>query len=174
MTTPITAAVDVPSSVVADGAMRFDWVPAIANVLAPTLAELNAAGSVALSCYFTGVNLGTEQASITDDRLCSRDTFEKPGRISDSLEPTYVYTPQDLDADDNRAYATLRQDTNGFMVARWGVDFETPFEAGQLLDLYPVTCGAQRKLPGEANSTLKVTQKMFIRARVRRDVAIVA
>lgn len=175
MTTPAPPSASlIPGSIIADGAMRFDWVPAIVDPLNPKLTEINAAGAVPLSCYFTGVNLGTEEASITDDRVCSRETFEAPGRVQDSLEPTYVYDPQNLTPSENLAYTTLKGRTKGFMVARWGVDFEDPFAVGQFVDVYPVTCGVQRKLPGEANSTLKATQKMFIRARVRRDVAVVA
>ena len=40
--------------------------------------------------------------------------------------------------------------------------------------MYPVTCGIQRKQAPEANSSLKVAQKMFVTGPVERDVAVVA
>ena len=166
----------IPGSVLADGTIAARWVPVLANPLLPTLAEMNAAGSVDLSCYLTptGLAVATEEAAVNDDRLCSRETYEQPGRITDTLELTYVYDPQNKVPAENRAFVTLKRNTRGFIVCRWGVDFENPLAVADVLDVYPVTCGEQRKQPGEANSTLKTMQKMFVRARVRRDVVVAA
>ena len=176
MTTPAPAAPTVPGSVLSDGAVRAVWVPALANVLAPTLAELNAASGVDLSCYLTptGFAPSTEEAAVDDQRLCSREDFESPGRIKNGLELTYVYDPQNKTPAENRAYTVLKRLTRGFCVVRWGVPFENAFAANDLVDVYPTICGDQRKQPPEANSTLKVMQKMFIRATVRRDVPVAA
>ena len=175
MTTPTTA-VSVPGSVQGDGAIRIVWVPTLANVLAPKLTEVNAASAVDLSCYLTptGYAATSEEASIDDSRLCSRETYESPGRETNGLELTYVYDPQNTVAAENKAYTTLKRLSKGFIVARWGVDFEDPFAAGDIVDVYPATCGQQRKQTPEQNSSLKVAQKMFNRAAVRRDVALVA
>ena len=174
MTTP--AEISAPGSVQADGALRVVFVPTLADPSAPTLAELNAASAVDLSCYLTptGFASTTEEASIDDSRLCSRETYETPGRESNGLELTYVYDPQNTVPAENEAYTTLKRGTQGFVVPRWGRAFEEPFAAGDIVDVMPITGGAQRKQTPEANSTLKVAQKMFIRSGVRRDVAVVA
>lgn len=172
MTTPTL--VEIPGSVIADGKSRYDWVPAIADPSAPTVAELTAAGVVPLSCYFTAVTPGTEQASVTDDRVCSRETFEQPGTIQNTFSATYVYDPQNTTPAENLAFTSLKADTKGFVVQRLGLDFEEDYAAGQFVDVLPATCGTQNKLPGERNSTLKIDQKMFMRGRVRRDVVVLA
>lgn len=173
MTTPAPSA---PGSVQADGAVRIVWLPTLADPGNPTLAELNAATTVDLSCYLTptGFASTTEEASIDDSRFCSRETFETPGRETNGLELTYVYDPQNKVPAENKAYTTLKRNTRGFAVARWGVDFEKPWAADDVVDVYPTTSGAQRKQTPEANSTLKVAQKMFVRSTVRRDVKVKA
>lgn len=165
-----------PTSVPADGTLRVQWVPAIADTTAPTVTELGAAGSVDLSCYLTadGFTPGTDEASIADDRLCSRATFERPGRTSDTLEIGYVYQPQDAAAQDNEAWTTLRPRTSGYVVVRWGVDYETAFAIGDTVDVMPVQCGEQRKMTPEANTVLRVMQKLFVTGSVRKDVDIAA
>ena len=171
MTTPDTS---VPGSVLADGALRVVFVAELADPSAPKLSELNAASSVNLSCYLTptGYASTTEEASVDDSRLCSRETLETPGRETNGLELTYIYDPQNATPAENQAYTTLKRNTRGFIVSRWGLDRDQPFAAADLVDVLPSTCGAQRKQTPEANSTLKVAQKMFIRSGVRRDVVV--
>lgn len=161
-----------PASIPADGNLKIQWVPVIAVLTAPTIAEVNAASSKELSCYLTaeGYTPATDEQTITDDRLCSRQTFERRGRFSDSLDLAYIYNP--VSAPDNLAYSTMTPGTLGYVVARWGVAFETAFAAAQIIDVYPVECGIRKKQPPTANSVLTVMQKMFVRSSVQRDVAI--
>lgn len=175
MTTPI--------SVLGDGNVKVSWVTAIANTTAPTAAELNAASSVDLSCYLTadGLTTGTDEQAVTDDRLCSTQTFEKPGRFSDTLELMYVYQPQLPSAADNKAFFTLVHLTTGFIVIRWGKAYAgaftasvtTPAAPADQVNVEPATCGVQREQPPEANSVLKIAQKIWISGQVRRNVAVV-
>lgn len=163
-----------PASLPADGALMVLWVPTIAVVTAPTVAELTAGGVKNLSCYLTaeGYNQGTEEQSITDDRLCSRQTFERRGRFQDNLEIAYIYNP--TSAGDNQAYSTLSPGTLGYIVSRWGPAYETSVAAAQVVDVLPGECGIRRKQPPTANTVFSVMQKIFIRAGVQRDVAVAA
>lgn len=165
-----------PTSVPADGSVKVVFVPAIADASAPTVTELNAAGAIDLSCYLTadGLNMSTDEQTVTDDRLCSRQTFEQPGRFSDSMEVGYVYDPQNSTATEDLAYKTLKRGVKGFLVLRWGADYEADFAAGDVVDVVPVNWGIQRKQTPEANSVLKVMQKPFITASVQRDVTLAA
>lgn len=168
MTTP-----SLPS----DGNLKVVWVPAIADPAAPSAAVLNAATSIDLSCYLTadGFTTGGDEEGITDDRLCSRQTFERPGRFSDTLELMYVYLPQSAaNATDNKAFDTLKHLTNGFIVTRWGKDYASAFIATDKVDVIPVQMGRQMKAAPEANSVLKVAQRTFVTGVVRKDVAVVA
>jgi hypothetical protein len=162
-----------PVSVNADGSLKVIWVPSIADPDNPTAAELNAVGALDISCYLTddGFTPSTDEQVVTDNRLCSRQTFEKPGRFTDGLELTYVYNPKS--PANNQAATTLTYLTTGYVAARWGSDFEDAIAAGDIVDILPVTCGVQRKGKPEANGTLKKMQKMFVTGAVRRDVVVV-
>lgn len=162
----------LPKSVPADGNLKVVFVPAIAVPTAPSAAILNGATAVDLSCYLTpdGFSPGGDEAVINDDRLCSTQTFEQPGRFSDTLDIVYVFG----DAVDNEAYETLTHLATGFVVTRWGKPYETVFAVADIVDVYPVTAGKQNKQPPEANSVLKTGQKLFVTGSVERDVAVVA
>ncbi|MET7395623.1 hypothetical protein ABZS66_19245 [Dactylosporangium sp. NPDC005572] len=161
-----------PTSVPADGSLKAVWVPVLADPTNPTAAECNAGGALDASCYLTdtGFTPNTDEQAIVDNRLCSRQTFEQPGRYTDSLELGYVHNP--ASPGDNQAYTTFAYRTAGYIVTRWGLDFEDDIAAGDIVDVYPVKCGIQRKSPPEANSVLKVMQKMFVTGTVRRDVVV--
>jgi hypothetical protein len=165
-----------PASVPTDGNLKVVWVPTIADPANPTMTELTAASAVDLSCYLTsdGFTPSTDEAVVTDDRLCSVQTFEQPGRITDKLDIKYVYQPQNPDATDNKAFATLRRLAAGFIVSRWGKSFLDAFAAGDIVDVMPAKAGKQVKQAPEANSQFKVGQKIFIVGEVQEDVAVVA
>lgn len=166
----------VPTSIPADGSVKVLWVPVIADPTAPTVTELTAVGVVDLSCYLTddGWTPATDEQVSTDNRLCSRQTFERIGRFTDSLDIVYVYQGQALAAGDNLAFATLLHRELGNIVSRWGADYEVPIAAADLVDVAPAECGVQKKQAPEANGRLRIMQKIFIRNTVHRSVAVVA
>jgi hypothetical protein len=164
-----------PASVPADGNLKVLFVATIADPENPTVAECTAGSVADLSCYLTatGFNPSTDEQTITDDRLCSRATFERPGRHTDSLEVTYVFNP--ASPGDDVAYQTLAYLEQGFLVLRWGVPYETAIAAADTVDVYPIQCGIQKKQPPTANSVLMATQKLFIPSPgVQRDVTVAA
>jgi hypothetical protein len=166
----------VPTSIPADGSLKVLWVPTLDDPSEPTITEVTAVTVVDLSCYLTadGWTPATDEQVSNDDRLCSRQTFERVGRFTDSLQLTYVYQAQEPAATDNKAQSVLRHKELGFIVARWGMDFEPAVEVGDIVDVYPAECGVQQKQPPEANGRQKIMQKIFIRSNTRRDVAVVA
>lgn len=163
-----------PASLSSDGNLLTKWVPSIANTLAPLATEINAGGALDITCYLTGDGYqpNTDEGVIADPRLCSRATFEGVGRFTDTLMLTYVFNP--TSAPDNLCYTTLAYLTLGFVIARWGLPFENAVVGGsvQKVDVYPVRCGIQTKLPPEENTVFRATQKMFVRGAVRRDVFV--
>lgn len=163
---------DLPSTP-ADGNLKVVWVPTIANPDAPTVTELTAATAVDLSCYLTadGWNPSTDEQVISDDRLCDTETYEQPGRSSRSLEVTYIDNTNNTGLE-NLAVETLVPGTAGYLVTRSGMPYDQPFAAGDLVDVWPVTCGVYQKVPPEANSVLRRTQRMFVTGRVRVDVQV--
>jgi hypothetical protein len=165
-----------PTGIPGDGNIKAAWVPSLADPEHPTVAELTAPSVVDLSCYLTGDGFtpSADEQTITDDRLCSRQTYEQPGRFTDKLDIKYVYQGQEMTAADNKAFTTLRHLTAGYLVSRWGTDYEAAFAAGDIVDVYPAACGKQMKAPKEDNAMLKIAQKIFITGPVQEDVAVVA
>jgi len=157
--------VDLPSTP-ADGNVRIVWTPTIADTAAPTAVILNGAATIDLSCYLTadGFTPGLDESVITDGRLCETETFEQPGRSSRTLSLTYINNPNGALAND--AYDTLIPGTPGFIVRREGKAYDATFAAADEVEVWPVKAGKRSKLPPEANSVLRVAQKMFVTGRV--------
>lgn len=164
---------DIPSTP-ADGNVKVAFVPTIADPAAPTSTELTGAGVIDLSCYLTadGWTPGMDEQIVSDDRLCSTQTFEQPGRSSRTLSVKYIENPGS--ATDNKAYTTLAPGTTGYLVQRRGKAFDTAFAAADIVDVWPVTAGKYDPQPPEANSVLKVAQKMFVTGTVEQGVAVAA
>jgi hypothetical protein len=157
----------VPESMPSDGTLKVTFL----NTATATKSALLA--GTELSCYLTsdGWNPTTDEATITDSRLCSKQDFEQPGRLTEGLEVTYVYNTQ-VSADD-LARTTLARNSVGFLAVRWGIDVDEPWDTDQEYDLYPIKAGVQRKNPPEQNSVLKLMQKVFITGPVARDLVVV-
>lgn len=162
----------LPASKPADGNLKALWVATIADTSNPTAVELTAGTVVDLSCYLTGLTPSVDEAVVTDDRICSRQSFEQQGREKNGMEIAYVYRAQEPASATNKAQTTLRNGTAGFIVLRWGLAYETAVAAAQIVDVYPSTCGVQGKMPGDANSILQIKQKLFITGPVVRDAVV--
>lgn len=163
-----------PAAVPADGNQAVWWVPAIAVLSSPTVAELTAGSVIDASCYLTaeGWTPGVDEQVITDDRLCSIATFEQPGRIQHTLQIAYVHNPDS--AADNELYLALTRLTSGLFVSRIGVPYDQTVAAGDIVDIYPAKMGWRAKQPGTANSVLTVQQKPFITGTVYQDAIVAA
>lgn len=166
---------EIPSTP-SDGMLKVVIIPAAANIDAVTLAEANAASAVDISCYLTsdGLNVSVDEAAITDERLCSKQVFEKRGRKTHGLELTYIDNTNSEDSAENEAADTLEEGTKHVILVRRGKDFDLPFAAGDIYNGYPIEAGIQRPVPQEANSVIKTIQKAFISSDVGWKKALVA
>lgn len=162
-----------PASIPADGYLAVRWVTSIAVPGSPTAAEINAGSSVDISCYLAGGGFqnGVDEQAVADPRLCSRQDLERPGRFKHNLALMYVFNP--TSAPDNAAYTALTYLATGFIVARYGLPFDTAFAAAQKVDVYPSQCGWRAKVPVEDNSVFKISQKLYIRGEVEEDAVVV-
>lgn len=167
---------EIPSTP-ADGNFKVVWAPAIADTKAPKLDELNAAGVLDISCYLTGDgwNPTNEQATISDQRLCTRQEYGRPGRKTPGLSITVIdNTNSDNATDSNEAVETISEGARGYFVERIGVAYEEPFAAGQKVRVIPAEAGAKQLLAPEANSVTRSTIPQFITADVQTDVPVAA
>jgi hypothetical protein len=127
---------------------------------------LNGASTIDLSCYLTadGFTPGLDESVIADGRLCETETFEQPGRTARTLALQYIDNTNTALA--NVAYTTLVPGTPGYIVVRRGDPYDGVFVALDKVEVWPVKAGKRSFLPPEANSVLRVAQKMFVTGRV--------
>lgn len=166
----------IPAAIPSDGNLKVAFVLTLADPANPTVAELTAASVVDLSCYLTsdGYTPSTDEQVTTDDRLCSRQTFEDVGRFTDHLQVKYVYQGQNPSAVDNKAQTTLVFKAAGYVVERWGKAYEDAFAAADIVNTMPVRCGVQQYQPGAPNEKLKILQNLRITGPQNRAVAVVS
>lgn len=141
---------------------------AIATLTAPSLAtEINAAGSLILSCYIRDWNpeLQNNQGN-APARLCTTVQLPVEGNTQFSpIEIRYVYDPQGDDTtDDNKAKALLTRGTELFFVVRKGFDAQaTAFAAAQQAEVWKIRCGRQNKVRSgdDEFSEYEISQQIF-------------
>lgn len=153
---------DIPSTP-ADGNVKVVVATAVADPSAPTVAELDAA--VDISCYLTpdGFAFAQDQAVITDDRLCSTQTFSKAGRKSYTLQLTGIdNTNSDNELEFNEFVEVLVEGAPRVVYARYGMPYESPFVAAQKVRSIPIDVGAKTEIAPEANSVLRSTVNTFV------------
>jgi hypothetical protein len=141
-----------------DGNVKATFVLTIANVSAPTAAELNA--GVDLQEYITkdGLGIAPEQAAVDNTALASRDETEDAGTVKYSIELTVKRKDE---AAEDIGWNTLTDRTLGYLVVRRNLPHETAYAAGQRVEVYPVRCGRPNMQPPELNAAQRFMSKLF-------------
>ena len=106
-------------------------------------------------------------------------TFENPGRAKLSIDDiTYVYDPQAaLATASNKHYEVLKEGVKGYLVDRRGIPATTIPAVGQIVDVYRVQFGIQRRVPVDPSAEggkFEIVQKPYIIGVCAFDVALVA
>lgn len=167
---------NIPSTP-ADGNVRTDIVPAVANINAPTTAEATAATAKNLSCYITagGFTFAPEQETIADERECDTFVASQPGRVSTGSPTITVIdnTGTTLSATYNVAVDALVPGTTIYIIRRYGLPFSTAFASTQKVDVIKAVVGKKQRIQPEANSVFRSTYPLFV-VDFAQDVAIAA
>lgn len=163
----------VAPGVVTDGTGLVLFVPAIADVNAPTIAELTASGVIPITYSLTpdGFSHKTTTATSTSGRWTLEQALETEGKITDSVEVTYVTTEDD---DVDIARVALQRGTEGFIVKRIAVRNEVAIAAGQIVTVLPIRAGVQRDVVPAENEEWKIIQKLLVTSTPGRKVKVVA
>ncbi|MET0417529.1 MAG: hypothetical protein ABW022_16065, partial [Actinoplanes sp.] len=143
-------ALDIPEGVSTNGTVAAIFIETMLNFNVPKLTEINAGSSLDLSCYLSELETDATENTIEDPRLCARQVFEAPGDFSNSLGLTYVFNPGE--PTENEAMLALPRGTTGFIVIRWAIDAEEPFAIGDIVDVYKVRMGFQKKVNPTRNA----------------------
>jgi peroxiredoxin family protein len=161
----------VPPGVIGDGMVRVSVITAFTG----TLTAVAATAGADITCFFTsdGFNRALNQAAVTDDRLCSTQSGEDPGRYNETLDVTYIWDAQNTVPANNLAYTTLVPSVQKFLVVRYALPYTSAYAAAQKVDVIAVTPGIRQRMAVAANEKLKTGQKLFIPADgVTYDLAL--
>lgn len=137
-----------------DGNTRVAFVPTIANIAAPTVAELNA-GTLLQSTLIPAGLEGWESTTADIDNTSLASTFDTklPGRISFSGTGLVL---KKQDGTDTVFNALTTPGTNGYIVIRDMTAQATAWTIADKVEVYPVRTGTHAVLGrGEANSLLR-------------------
>jgi hypothetical protein len=147
------------TDVFTDGNTRVAFVSAIANIASPTTTELNA--GILLQDTMTADGLvGFEATSASVDTSPLSAVFDTavPGR--DNFSGTLLRLKRQSGTD--TIFNTLVKNTVGYIVIRRGVTATTAWTSGQAVEVYPITCGREKRLQPVANSVEKYEIPTFI------------
>ena len=165
-----------PPGIDAAGNSKIVFVKAIADLKAPTVAEIKAGTD--LSCALYGFAPSTEQGTVERRKYCYKQTVETLGRAKTTIEAIeYDYNPQKLDDQAYGYYAALTPGLTGWIVDRRGLDAKTEdWAADQYVDIYPVTLGARTRvaIDDEEGAKLRTRQSIAVSGEVLLDVKITA
>ena len=137
------------SDIPADGNIRVAWVPTIANISGPTVAELNA--GTLLTDKIAGDGLvGFEATTGEIDTSSLASTFDTKSIGRDEFSGTMLRLKKQTGTD--TAYNLLVRGTEGYVVIRRDIAFDVAWAEGQAVEVYPAVCGRERLLPPEKNT----------------------
>lgn len=144
-----------PALVRAFGNDSWLWVPAIDDISAPVVTEIEAAGGINISCNLFGEQEGftatTEKVTLPR-RLCETVTFETNGPTSYAAPDLMLsFDPQAASgADGKKAWEAMDDNAIGFLVRRQGVAGTTVVETGDFVDVVPAQIGV--KVPSKTGT----------------------
>ena len=157
------------ADLISDGNTKVAFATSIANINAPTVAELTAATDWTTRLTPDGLKTDPSTADVDTSSLASTFTTNQPGRRSYTVELTFKRgsTP----TEDN-PFTTLAYGATGYIVVRRGVAYTTAFATGDKVEVYPIAAGEPQNVAPAANevskfmSPLKVTSDPATRATV--------
>lgn len=139
------------------------WVPPTGGA-SPALTVTQWAAGTDITCDLLGDGLSrsTSENSVTIDRLCMKQTGEKPGSHSEEVSLTYAWDPQGVNT--STAYGTLTPGSEKAIAIRYGIAYGTAGAAAQKVDIVQIVPGVQQRVATARNEELRVTQKQFVAA----------
>ncbi|MBB3666397.1 MULTISPECIES: phage tail tube protein [Prauserella salsuginis group] len=142
------------SDIITDGKTKVWEVPAIADVTAPTVTELDAGQQLENRMTPDGLaGFEPETADVDNTALSSTFDTRLPGRASWSNTQLILKKQSGTD----EVYDTLVRDYDTHIVVRRGTNASDAWAADDEVEVYPVRCGQVSNNPPEANSVQRYT-----------------
>lgn len=147
------------ADLISDGKTRVAWATTIANINAPTVAELTAAADYTKRITPDGLKSDASTADVDTSSLASTFDTKTVGRIGFETELTFKRGDT---VGDDAPYTTLKYGVSGFLVIRRGVAYATAWTVGQKVEVYPITCGEPQNSSPAANEVMKFVSPMKV------------
>jgi hypothetical protein len=147
------------SDLINDGMTKVSWVASIANINAPTAAELTAGQDFTTRITPDGLKIDPTTADVDTSSLASTFDTKTVGRVGFDTETTFkrgTTGPEDL------PYTTLKYGVSGYLAIRRGIAYATAYAAGQKVEIYPITCGEPQNSAPAANEVMKFVSPMKV------------
>lgn len=130
------------ADLLSDGNIRVDWVPSIASIAAPTVAELNAGTRLDTHMTPDGLKIEPDTSEVDNSKLSSTYGTNQAGRRSFKGSITYIATsPRVLES-------VLVYVATGYLVVRREVSSSTAWTAAQKAEVYPAQLGEPSRMYG--------------------------
>jgi hypothetical protein len=159
------------SDVINDGKTKVAFATTIADVSAPTVAELTAAKDWTERVTPDGLNVPATTADVDNSSLASTFDTKKAGRRGFAPEITFK---RGDNATDDEPWTTLTYQTTGFLVIRRILPWDTDFAEDQEVEVYPVECGERNSIPPAPNEVAKFTSPMKMTADANTSAVVAA
>ncbi|MET0521470.1 MAG: hypothetical protein ABW156_05765 [Jiangellaceae bacterium] len=159
------------NDIIGDGREAWWWVPTIANINAPTVAEINA--GIRISQWMTedgAQGFSPETAAAPTSGIEDKVDTAVPGRITFSGQKLRFRSQQGTDTARN----TLTYDQRGNLVRRKSISAKTSAAAGQKVRVFPVACGEPVDLDFEKNMPERWEVPVFPTSEYSSSAAIAA
>lgn len=147
------------SDLISDGKTRVAWLSTVANINAPTVAELTAGADYTKRITPDGLKLDPSTADVDTSSLASTFDTKTTGRVGFDVELTFKRGDT---VGDDAPYTTLKYGVSGFLAVRRGVAYDTAWTAGQKVEVYPITCGEPQNSSPAANEVMKFVSPMKV------------
>lgn len=147
------------SAVIIDGRVRVTWTAAIANVAAPTVAELNAGTALEQFIRPDGLDIGMATGGVDTSNLGSTFTTMRAGRKKPTITIGFHH-----DGPTDTPYNLLPYRTVGFITVRRGVDRTQAWATSDKVEVYPVETAEAVQIKPGPDSTWDFSSEMFVMA----------
>lgn len=147
------------ADLISDGNTKVAFVTSIANINAPTAAELTAGNDWTQRITPDGLKTDPTTADVNTSSLASTFDTNQPGRRSYVVELTFK---RGTTTTEDQPYSTLVYGATGYIVVRRGVAYATAFTTGDKVEVYPIACGEPQNIAPTANEVSKFMSPMKV------------
>lgn len=156
------------SDLLTDGMTRVTWCASIANIHAPTAAELNAGTSLETLITPDGLKIDSSTDSVDTSSLASTFSTSSAGRSKFDIALTFKrQTPVDT------AFNLFPYRTSGYLVVRRNTTVATAWTTGQVIEVYPIQTGRRQLVSPAANEVARFISPMMVTSDAD-DAAVIA